>query len=227
MTRHFLRSDLRAALWTLVLISALGTAMLVARVFVTGQFRQVYLVWNLFLAWVPLLLALRLEELDHTGRRGWRFRALAVAWLLFLPNAPYIFTDLIHITRVATTRIWTDLVLVLFFALPGLVLGFLSLQRVQALVARRRGAITGWGFALGVAMLSGFGVYLGRFERWNSWDVLANPLRLLADAVNWFNPRAALFTALFSVFLFSAHLLLHVLTLSGAAIHRRQPADNN
>lgn len=224
MRRHFHHPQLRAVLRTLALVSALGTAILLARVVVTGQFRQLYLVWNLFLAWVPLFLALRVEELDRArdgGPRGVKFWALSLAWLLFLPNAPYLFTDLIHITRVPATRIWTDLVMVLVFALPGLVLGFLALQRMQALVARRRGVVTGWLFAAGVVGLSGFGVYLGRFERWNTWDVLVNPFHLLADAANWLNPRALLFTASFSVFLFSAHAILHALTAFGAAIHAR------
>ena len=173
---------------------------------------------------MPLFLALRVEELDRErecGPRGVKFWALSLAWLLFLPNAPYLFTDLIHITRVPATRIWTDLVMVLVFALPGLVLGFLSLQRMQALVARRRGAITGWLFAAAVAGLSGFGVYIGRFERWNSWDVLANPVALLSDAANWFHPQAVLFTGLFTVFLFCAYVILNSLT------HLRLPADDS
>ena len=220
MRRHFQRPDLRAALLTLAAASAVGTAIVVARIFVAGQFRQLYLVWNLFLAWLPLYFALRVEELDQSGsRRGVRFWLTAAAWLLFFPNAPYIFTDLIHITRSGQTRIWTDLLIVLVFAVTGLVLGFLSLQRMQMLVARRRGRVAGWVFVFAVALLSGFGVYLGRFERWNSWDAVMNPFGLLGDAANWLHIRSAIFTVLFGVFVFTAYAMLYSLTLIGPAIH--------
>ena len=224
MRRHFQRHDLRAVLLTLAAASAVGTGLLIARVAFTGQFRQLYLAWNLFLAWVPLFFALRVEEMGReNGRRGLRYWSACGAWLLFFPNAPYIFTDLIHITRSAPTRVWTDMLIVLVFAVTGLALGFLSLQRMQSLIVRRGGRIFGWLFVFAVALLSGFGVYLGRFERWNSWDVVVNPFKLLSDAMNWLNPHAALFTTLFGVFIFTAYAILYSLTLLGAAIHVPAP----
>src|SRR5206468_5852525 len=102
---------------------------------------------------------------------GWRFFAFGGAWLLFFPNAPYIFTDVIHLSR-AHTHFWPDLILILINALTGMVLGFLSLFLMQSSVRRLAGEWMSWLFIAAVAMLSGFGIYIGRFMRLNSWDVV-------------------------------------------------------
>src|SRR6185369_8730650 len=101
------------------------------RDWISGSWRQLYLPWNLFLAWLPLLFAWRATRADAeipknaTGRERWRFRSHALAWLLLFPNAPYILTDLWHLPPNGQTRFWVDLVLILLFAFIGLVLGFL------------------------------------------------------------------------------------------------------
>src|SRR5687767_220969 len=184
MGRYLLNHELRVPLLTLAAASILGGLLVALRALLTGQSLHLYLVWNLFLAWIPLLLALRIETLDRRDTVcGWRFWATVTAWLLFFPNAPYIFTDLTHLKLPIKSRWWTDLIMILLFALIGMVLAFLSLQRMQRIVTRRRGSLIGWAFVFAVAFLSGFGVYLGRFERWNSWDVVANPIALLADSL--------------------------------------------
>lgn len=214
MWRNIFKSDLRAPLLTLAAASALGVALVGARTVLSWRGQHLYLVWNLFLAWVPLMLALHIEELQRRGeKRDWKFWSTAVAWLLFFPNAPYIFTDITHVKRATMGRWWTDLTIILLFAVIGLVLAFLSLHRMQALVSRRRGRLAGWAFVFAIAFLSGFGVYLGRFERWNSWDVLVNPLGLLADSFNWVHRHSAKFSLLFGMFLFTAYALLYSLTL--------------
>ena len=152
----------------LAFASMLSCVILALRIALTGQFRQLYLVWNLFLAWMPLFFALTAVCLAHSRpQRRWCFFSAATAWLLFFPNAPYILTDLIHLGPKSNARFWTDLVLILIFALIGLVLGFLSLFLMQRLVARRHGWPAGWLFVGVVAGLSGFGIFAGRFLRWN------------------------------------------------------------
>ena len=154
MWRTFLRSDLRIPLFTLACASTLGVALVAARTVLTWRGQHLYLVWNLFLAWIPLLLALRLEVMQQRGRsRDWRFWATAFAWLMFFPNAPYIFTDLTHLKMMTKAGWWTDLIVILLFAVTGLVLAFLSLHRMQGLVARRRGWLAGWAFVLAVAFV--------------------------------------------------------------------------
>lgn len=218
MMRYFNSHDLRVPLVTLMLASVMGTALIVTRAILTGQGLQVYLVWNLFLAWLPLLFALRIETSEAQGAaRGWRFWATVAAWLLFFPNAPYIFTDLTHLKFPIRPRWWTDLIIILLFALIGMVLAFISLQRMQSLLARRRGALVGWIFVFGVTFLSAFGVYIGRFERWNSWDVITNPAGLMADSFSWLHWYSFRFTLLFGLFLSMIYALLYSITWPNSA----------
>lgn len=177
-----------------------------------------FLLWNLFLAWLPLAFALLACENYRTRPgRNWQFLSAAGAWLLFFPNAPYIFTDLIHLTRSYFAHFWVDLVLVLSCALTGLVLGFLSLFLMQNIVTRIFGRAASWLFIALVAGLSGFGIYLGRFLRFNSWDILFKPVALsrgisdsLANPVA--HPVSLAFPVLFATFLFIAYLMLYALT---------------
>ena len=217
----------------LFLVSAIGVGLVALRVALSGRGQQLYLVWNLFLAWLPLLLAWRVQKLEQRGEaRGWSFWATASAWLLFFPNAPYIFTDLIHLTYRTRGHVWTDMTLILLFSMTGFLLGFLSLYLMQSLVARRFGWLAGWTFVAAVAGLSSFGIYLGRFLRWNSWDVLLNPVGLLRDVGDLaahpsVHVRPVIFQLLFAVFVFLAYLMLYALTHlrphQGGAVLPRSP----
>jgi uncharacterized membrane protein len=218
MWRTILRPDLRVPLFTLACASALGVTLVAARTVLTGRGQHLYLVWNLFLAWIPLLLALRVEVMQQRrAASDWRFWVTVFAWLMFFPNAPYIFTDITHLKLATRLRWWTDLIIILLFAVTGLVLAFLSLHRMQSVVTRRHGWLGGWAFVFIVAFLSGFGVYLGRFERWNSWDVVVNPIGMALDSGNWLHLKSAKFTVLFGVFLSAAYAMLYSLTQLGPA----------
>src|SRR5204862_4497199 len=123
------------------------------------------------------------------------------------PNAPYIFTDLIHLTTHFYRHFWVDLTLILLFAFIGLVIGFVSLFLMQAVVQRMFGRAASWLFIAAVAALSGFGIYIGRFLRFNSWDVIFKPFALCEGIGNWIaNPLARstslAFPLLFATFLF-------------------------
>ncbi len=206
------------------LASAVGASLLLGRSLWTGHWRQLYLVWNLFLAWVPLglaLLAIRIEE--RRGLRHWRFGAVALAWLMFFPNAPYIFTDLVHLGSSRHPLFWVDLAVILAFAWTGLMVGLFSLQLMHRVIAERLGWLVGWLFAGVAAGLSGVGIYIGRFLRWNSWDVVVQPIGLLADLLGRLpalpsHKRALLVMLLFSVFVALTYLTLHAFTLAN---HRR------
>ena len=202
----------------LTFASGVCLALVSARILWTGKLRYGFLIWNLFLAWLPLLFALLACEKYRNGSGpNWRFLGLAGAWLLFFPNAPYIFTDLIHLTRGYFAHFWVDLVLILSCALTGLVLGFLSLFLMQSVVMRMFGRAASWFFIAGVAGLSGIGMFLGRFLRLNSWDVLLKPLalsrgigHLAANPSGHFGSMAL--AGLFATFLFIAYLMLYALT---------------
>jgi uncharacterized membrane protein len=206
------------------LASAVGVGLLLGRILWTGHWRQLYLVWNLFLAWLPLglaLLAVRIEE--HHGLRHWRFGGVALAWLMFFPNAPYIFTDLVHLGTSRHPLFWVDLAVILAFAWTGLMVGLFSLQLMHRVIAERLGWLVGWLFAGVAAGLSGVGIYIGRFLRWNSWDVVVQPIGLLADLLSRVpdvpsHKRALLVMLLFSVFVALTYVTLHAFTVAN---HRR------
>ena len=138
-----------------------------------------FLAWNLFLAWVPYLISARMGGLRRRWSRGLAF----VAWLLFFPNAPYILTDLLHLRPRPGVPHWYDLMLLLSFAWTGLLIGFASLLRVQDLLTQW------WGESITrlivpiLILLCGYGIFLGRFQRWNTWDILQRPGALLRDVL--------------------------------------------
>lgn len=202
----------------LTFASAAAVGLIGARIVWTHDFTYLSLAWNLFPAWLPLAFALLAREEFHSPKlRNWRFLGFAAAWLLFFPNAPYIFTDLIHLTTYFYRHFWVDLVLILLCAMTGLILGFVSLFLMQGVVRRLFGNSASWLFVLVVAGLSGFGIYLGRFLRFNSWDVFWKPMALSREIGTWaVNPLAhsnsLAFPVLFAVFLFLAYVMLYALT---------------
>jgi uncharacterized membrane protein len=206
---------------TLVPMLALTFASIVSVVLVLGRIIWThdghfgFLIWNLFLAWMPMVFALLAREHEKAGAKpGWRFFAFGAAWLLFFPNAPYIFTDIIHLSHYYT-RFWQDLMLILINALTGMVLGFVSLYLMQSSVRRMAGEWMSWLFIAAVAILSGFGICLGRFMRLNSWDIVS-PKKMLNVIGSWTRQtpveHSLGFAILFAAFLFVTYLMLYALT---------------
>jgi uncharacterized membrane protein len=162
---------------------ALSILLVVGRVLMTGRLTFLFLVWNLFLALVPFALS-TLLLLSNGPLRARLLVPVGAAWLLFFPNAPYLVTDLFHLDARPGVPLWYDLALIMSCAWNGLMLAYASLSDMQRLVQQRLGFWTGWAFATVALLLSSFGIYLGRYLRFNSWDVLANPLTLFYDIVN-------------------------------------------
>jgi uncharacterized membrane protein len=171
----------RHSVYLLVLWTMLAGALLAARTVYTGTQQYGFLVWNLFLAWIPYLASLWAGAGPNRGPRQWRRLLLpGVVWLLFLPNAPYIVTDLIHLGHHRSAMpIWYDAVLVSTFAFTGCLLGVVSLRIMHGCVRSCTGSVTAWVFAMAAIGLCGPGVYMGRVLRWNSWDVLTRPTGML------------------------------------------------
>lgn len=169
----------------LLFSSVLSWGLLQARILYSGTVYFRFLNWNLFLAWIPLGLALAAWLLQgNQNRPRLRVLPLLALWLLFFPNAPYLLTDLIHLNHYPPVPLWFDLLLLLSYAWNGLILGYISLRLVQALFQRWMGAAAGWVASAAAIGLAAFGIYLGRFERWNSWDVLTNPVGTLGALLN-------------------------------------------
>jgi len=166
--------------FSLGLSLALSCALIAGRVLLTGRLTFVFLLWNLVLAAIPFALSAALSLAAETPKAR-VLLPVGVAWLLFFPNAPYILTDLFHLENQPGIPFWYDLALILSCAWNGLMLAYASLADMQRLVAGRLGPGVGWAFATVALLLSSFGIYLGRYLRFNSWDVLANPLTLFFD----------------------------------------------
>jgi len=204
----------------LALLSAFVVAGVAVRWRYTGSLEAANLPWNLFLAWIPLGIALAVYDAHRRGARTAWLLAGASLWLLFFPNAPYLVTDLKYLGSWSDAPEWFDVVLVSAAAWTGLLLGFASLYLVQAVVRELRGAAAAWAVVVGSIALGSFGIYLGRFERWNSWDALTSPRSILADlwagAMNPVaHPRVLAVTVLFTGFLTLAYLTFYGLVALG------------
>lgn len=135
---------------------------------------------NLFLAWLPLLLALGVSA----ARPRWLAAVLGAAWLAFLPNAPYLVTDLIHLSGWYGEQ-WRHVLQFGFAAWTGVMLGVASLRLVHLTVEQRVGPVAGWLTVAASTALCAVGVVIGRFQRWNSWDLLTRPLDVLLATGEW------------------------------------------
>jgi uncharacterized membrane protein len=189
--------------------------MIVVRIDRTGSGYYRFLMDNLFLAAIPLFLSTMLR-ITERRQLHWTIKAgLFVLWLLFLPNAPYILTDILHLTRASHAPAWYDLALLLSCSGTGLLMGYLSLVDMQEIVARNFNAAIGWIFALVSLGLSGFAIYLGRFLRWNSWDVIITPTRLFQIAGGILHPfsnsRALSVSLVFGIILMLGYISVRIL----------------
>jgi uncharacterized membrane protein len=169
-----------------------------------------FLIWNLFLAWIPFALALAAHA---RARHGFTpgVAALGFLWLLFFPNAPYIVTDLFHLQDNSLTPVWFDVLVFSAFAWTGMLLGLVSLYLMQSVVRRFAGETASWIAVVAAIGLGSFGIYLGRFVRWNSWDLFNQPTALLHDmwsiAVDP-TPKTVAYTTLTTGFLTCTYIVL-------------------
>jgi uncharacterized membrane protein len=212
----FQRLKEKNRLYVLILFfitTALCVTMVALRVHYTSKVTFVFLVWNIFLALIPYSISTLLVLFHEKIGNRWFLAIPFLFWLCFFPNAPYILTDLFHLKPRAGVPFWYDLALILFFAWNGLMLGYASLMDMQTIVTRHFNRALGWAVAIGSLVLGSFGIYLGRYLRWNSWDVISSPQGLLHDiAVRVLDPmghpQTYGVTMIFSAFLVIGYLLI-------------------
>lgn len=163
-----------AIAWAAVLAVSSGAALglLALRVERTGSWQWSFLVVNLVLSWVPLGFAVLVFLLARIKAPRWTLFAPAAAWLAFMPNAPYIWTDLMHLSGHDRPMFVTDFVLISTFAVAGLLAGYASLYLIHSSIERTFGRLAGWLLVAGVLPLVSVGIYIGRVLRWNSWETL-------------------------------------------------------
>jgi uncharacterized membrane protein len=198
------------------LSSAMSVMLFLFRMQWSGSLFGIFLIWNLFLAWIPFLFALALAKLNRKESASWKKMALFGGWLLFFPNSPYILTDLFHLRLRADIPLWFDLIFILSFAWNGLLLGYASLFEIQHFLKSRLSIVTVNCFICGLMVLCSFGIYLGRYPRFNSWDIVTNPIVLFSDIFNMLihpmhNTRMIGVTFFFSLFLMVSFWTLNTL----------------
>jgi uncharacterized membrane protein len=169
----------------IILPLAFTMMLLLVRIILTGQLSYVFLAWNLFLAWIPFAISQKLTASDNR----WKILLLFATWLLFLPNAPYIITDFFHLRQRPPVPYWYDVLLLFSAALNGLMLGLASLLIVEKFLIRRYGNKISALLIFCSFFLCSFGIYIGRYLRWNSWDIVTNPDDIAAAILERvFNP---------------------------------------
>lgn len=202
-------------------------ALVLVRYGLTGRFSQSYLIWNLVLASVPVLIAhygTKLASRQTSPRRS-RFVAAGafLAWLVFYPNAPYVFTDFIHVVRRANLGtvampwlsqadlLWYDIVMNSAFAFVGHYIGLVSMYIMHGSMRSMFGRAAGWSLMAPAILLSGFGIHIGRFSRFDSWDLIMQPVqtvRVISQSLA--DPAALLFSAAFAFFIALTYIIFYV-----------------
>jgi uncharacterized membrane protein len=186
--------------------SGFSCMLLLARIVVTGSPAYLFLPWNLFLAFVPYGITGRLMQNIAVMESGPKLFFVLAIWLLFIPNSFYIITDLFHLSHIDLAPKWFDLLMIFSFAWNGILYGIISLRRVELIVSLQGGKKFTVPLVFTVMWLSAFGMYIGRFLRFNSWDVITDPFSLAAEITNLIlhplqNGWAWGMTSLYSVFM--------------------------
>lgn len=215
-----LKSFINRNRYNIAVFVLLNTACLVcillvaARVVYSDSNRYTGLVWNLFLAWIPFMLAYVAHAVSW--RRIWLYLIIpiiAFLWLIFFPNAPYMLTDLQDLARRASDApLWYDVLIVVWFSWTGMLLGVISLYLMQDIIFRTFGRAPGCIFVFVISGLSSFGIYIGRFVRLNSWDILQDPAETAVEILGLVvdpSRRLAAFTLLYTFFFLFIFLLLY------------------
>ncbi|MDD5721014.1 MAG: DUF1361 domain-containing protein [Candidatus Pacebacteria bacterium] len=197
----------------LIVVSVIAIIFILFRLDLSGVETPGYLIWNLFLAWIPYIISSYFIKKETSISI---FIPLFIFWLLFFPNAPYLVTDVTHIVSSPASFVWYDSLLFFFFGWVGLLLGMVSLYRIHQYFKNHLSNFISELIIFVICFVSSFGVYLGRFERWNSWDLFLNPFNLIKQSVNisadLINAGAPLiFVGIFTIFMYSVYKTVYIL----------------
>lgn len=201
-------------LYTLCYSSLVSVALLVVRMAVAGNTRFLFIVWNLALAWLPLAFALGLRiNLAKKPLLSWQNLGLLGLWLGFLPNSFYIMSDLVHLQSSGETFVLYDIAMLMSFIINGFILGYISVYLVHMQLAKYLSNRVTNTILVGVFLACGFAIYLGRYLRWNTWDIVLNPMGILFDITERvINPflhiQTFIVTGVFAVVLTSTYAVI-------------------
>ena len=187
-------------------ISIMCFGLTVIRSMYPGNPKTLLLNWDLFLAFIPWAISTIAIFTPKFQNHRFIMAILFCTWLLFFPNAPYVLTDLFYIRTRSRIPSWFDLVMLLSFAWTALLFGFFSLLDMEKILLK---SINRKWISLiisGILFLSSFGIYIGKYLGYNSWDILRKPFGIISDigemVMNPFGFKGAWgFTILMGIFL--------------------------
>ena len=168
----------------LIASSSFSLILLLIRMVLTGSMAYGFLAWNLILAFIPYMITRWLVGQAAVIQNRVKLILVLFAWLLFVPNSFYIITDLFHLDHFESAPEWFDLVLILSFAWNGVLCGIISLRRVEMILISVKGRDLSIFMVYMVMWLNAFGIYLGRFLRFNSWDIVTDPSSLITGIID-------------------------------------------
>jgi len=173
-------SDISVKYMRIISLMLFCITLLIVRIKLTQSLIYFFLLWNLFLAMLPLCIT---TVIGKKRIKKIFFYILVLIWLLLLPNAPYIITDFIHINKNHSIPQWFDILMLASFAITGLLFGLASMKEMQRIIANRFNRKFSVYFIIIICFSSGYGIYLGRMLRYNSWDILKDPWFLIIDMI--------------------------------------------
>lgn len=202
---------------SLALATMFCAALLICRMGYTGNARFIFLGFNLVLAWIPMAVSMLMLPMQNKWQHKLLFWPMFATWLAFFPNSPYIITDLLHLKHRADAPFWFDCLMISSFAWVGLLLGLLSLRNIHLLLGRLYNKTFALVTVLISSLLCGYGIYLGRFLRWNSWDIINNPTELMSDVLVRFihpftYPRAHLMAIVGAGLIITSYMVIQQLS---------------
>ena len=188
--------------------------LLIVRAKLTNTIYLFFLVWNLFLAFVPYFFISYLKTQIEVQKSKIKTVSLLFLWLLFLPNSFYILTDLIHLSQSGSHLFWFDLVAISSYALIGFTLGIVSLIEFENIIKTYTSNLITNLIMPAICFLCGVGIYLGRILRYNSWDIISNPFELVrAIFLSVTSVNALLFSFYFGVYIYLFLLLKKIYSI--------------
>lgn len=168
---------------TVWLVSVLAITLLLLRVKITNSTYLLFLIWNLFLAYIPYFLSSSIYKNFFNTSKKTQNSFYGLVWLLFIPNSFYILTDFTHLHFKTTFQFSLDMLIISGFSFVGFYVGLLSIHTIRQLVIAKYGNTKGYIFILTISFLSAFGIYLGRVLRFNSWDIISKPIQLAYTSI--------------------------------------------
>lgn len=168
----------------LLLSSAFSCLLLLVRVIASNSLAYLFLPWNLFLAFVPYWITWWMTKNESIISNKMKRAIALAAWLLFIPNTFYIITDLFHLSEISSAPRWFDLLLIFSFAWNGILCGIISIRRIEIVTGFFTNGKSSLLFIFVIMWLNAFGIYIGRFLRFNSWDIITDPFSLAGEILN-------------------------------------------